>query len=334
MLAILLPAAGILPPSRSAAATPSGSRSAPRRSRSPSRSRCSSKCSAPGAPIVYVVAGFPPPLGIALRADGISAVMLVTTRSDPPGRRASSRAPASPRRPARMKARKAACLLDHAAGDLALRSRSSSSAATCSTSMSLSSCLLSPQCRSPASTAGRRRSPPRLRYLLFALFGSIFYLLGAALLYGAFGTLDIALLAERIRPAAGGHGRGGADDRGATRQDCALPAASLAAAGPRQRSGAGERGAVRPGRQGLVLSGRAAVVLCPAGSPGESASTRFSARSGRPRVVFGSVLALRQRAAQAAHRLFDHRPDRISLPDLPAGLRGSTRGRPTGGTAA
>ena len=39
-----------------------------------------------------------------------------------------------------------------------------------------------------------------LRYLLFALFGSIFYLLGAALLYGAFGTLDIALLAERIRP--------------------------------------------------------------------------------------------------------------------------------------
>ena len=39
-----------------------------------------------------------------------------------------------------------------------------------------------------------------LRYLLFALFGSIFYLLGAALLYGAFGTLDIRLLAERIRP--------------------------------------------------------------------------------------------------------------------------------------
>ena len=37
-------------------------------------------------------------------------------------------------------------------------------------------------------------------YLLFALFGSIFYLLGAALLYGAFGTLDIALLAGRMRP--------------------------------------------------------------------------------------------------------------------------------------
>src|SRR5579863_7338264 len=31
-----------------------------------------------GAPLVYDVAGIPPPLGIALRADGISAVMLVT----------------------------------------------------------------------------------------------------------------------------------------------------------------------------------------------------------------------------------------------------------------
>jgi energy-converting hydrogenase Eha subunit H len=37
-----------------------------------------------------------------------------------------------------------------------------------------------------------------LRYLLFALFGSVFYLLGAALLYGAYGTLDIVLLAARI----------------------------------------------------------------------------------------------------------------------------------------
>jgi multicomponent Na+:H+ antiporter subunit D len=32
------------------------------------------------------------------------------------------------------------------------------------------------------------------RYLLFALFGSVFYLLGTALLYGGYGTLDIALL--------------------------------------------------------------------------------------------------------------------------------------------
>ncbi|WP_233870494.1 complex I subunit 5 family protein [Paraburkholderia adhaesiva] len=37
-----------------------------------------------------------------------------------------------------------------------------------------------------------------LRYLLFALIGSMLYLLGVFLLYGAYGTLDIALLAMRI----------------------------------------------------------------------------------------------------------------------------------------
>ena len=37
-----------------------------------------------------------------------------------------------------------------------------------------------------------------LRYLVFALAGSVFYLLGAVLLYGAYGTLDIPLLASRI----------------------------------------------------------------------------------------------------------------------------------------
>src|SRR5271165_4196105 len=38
-----------------------------------------------------------------------------------------------------------------------------------------------------------------LRYLLFALLGSILYLLGAVLLYGAYGTLDIVLLSHQIR---------------------------------------------------------------------------------------------------------------------------------------
>ncbi len=40
-----------------------------------------------------------------------------------------------------------------------------------------------------------------LRYLLFALMGSVLYLLGAALLYGAYGTLDVGLLATLARPA-------------------------------------------------------------------------------------------------------------------------------------
>lgn len=37
-----------------------------------------------------------------------------------------------------------------------------------------------------------------LRYMLFALFGSLAYLMGAALLYSSYGTLDMALLAGRI----------------------------------------------------------------------------------------------------------------------------------------
>ena len=40
-----------------------------------------------------------------------------------------------------------------------------------------------------------------LRYLLYALAGSVLYLLGAVLLYGEYGTLDIALLAARVRPS-------------------------------------------------------------------------------------------------------------------------------------
>jgi formate hydrogenlyase subunit 3/multisubunit Na+/H+ antiporter MnhD subunit len=41
-----------------------------------------------------------------------------------------------------------------------------------------------------------------LRYLLFALLGSILYLLGSILLFGAYGTLDIGLLSGRVQPEA------------------------------------------------------------------------------------------------------------------------------------
>jgi multicomponent Na+:H+ antiporter subunit D len=39
-----------------------------------------------------------------------------------------------------------------------------------------------------------------MRYLLFALFGSIAFLIGTALLYGAYGTLDMRLLGEAVEP--------------------------------------------------------------------------------------------------------------------------------------
>src|SRR5581483_4619605 len=47
---------------------------------------------------------------------------------------------------------------------------------------------------------GRRETiEAALRYLLFALLGSILYLLGAVLLFGGYGTVDIVLLSRSLR---------------------------------------------------------------------------------------------------------------------------------------
>lgn len=44
-----------------------------------------------------------------------------------------------------------------------------------------------------------------MRYMLYALLGSLSFLIGVALLYGAYGTLDMAQLAARVRPAPASH---------------------------------------------------------------------------------------------------------------------------------
>ena len=132
-----------------------------------------------------------------------------------------------------------------------------------------------------------------LRYLMFALFGSIFYLLGAALLYGAFGTLDIALIAERMRPVP------------AVAVAAALMTAGLLAKTalfplhlwlpPAHANAPAPASAVL---SGLVVKG-SFVLSCGCGSTScrrwrRSASMRFSAALGSAAVVFGSVMALRQ----------------------------------------
>ncbi len=53
-----------------------------------------------------------------------------------------------------------------------------------------------------ALTGSRAAIEANLRYLLVGLLGSITYLLGVALIYTAYGTLDIGLLSERIQPSA------------------------------------------------------------------------------------------------------------------------------------
>ena len=150
-----------------------------------------------GQPLVYILGGFTPPLGIALRADGFSAVMMVTAALVIPAAGLFARANfATPPGITEARAPLAFWILLQAiwaalnivflGGDLF--------------NLYVALELLTFAAVPLVCLDGRPETlAAALRYLLFALFGSVFYLLGAALLYGAFGTLDIVLLAARIR---------------------------------------------------------------------------------------------------------------------------------------
>ena len=148
-----------------------------------------------GQPLVYTLAGYAPPLGIALRADGFSAVMLVAAALIMPA--AGLYARANFATPGDMEKRaplvfwtllqglQAALSLVFLGGDLF--------------NLYVGLELLTFAAVPLVSLDGRPETvAAALRYLMFALFGSVFYLLGVALLYGAYGTLDIALLSARI----------------------------------------------------------------------------------------------------------------------------------------
>ncbi len=149
------------------------------------------------APLVYVLGGWAPPLGIALRADGFSAVMLVTAAfvvaaagyfARPlfatPAHLAEGRAPLAFW--TLLQGLWAALNMVFVGGDLF--------------NLYVALELLTFAAVPLVCLDGRPETlRAALRYLLFALLGSIFYLLGVALLYGSYGTLDIVLLAERIR---------------------------------------------------------------------------------------------------------------------------------------
>jgi multicomponent Na+:H+ antiporter subunit D len=151
-----------------------------------------------GDALVYLLGGWAPPLGVALRADGLSVVMLlavsvviggiaVYARGDfgtPPGAR-EARAPFA-----------FWLLLLAVWGSLNLVFVSGD-VFTLYVALELLTFAGVPL----VCLDGRGETlRSALRYLLFALLGSMLYLLGAFLLYGAYGTLDIALLAARVRP--------------------------------------------------------------------------------------------------------------------------------------
>ena len=155
-----------------------------------------------GDPLSYQLGGWAPPLGVALKADGLSAILLLTSavvilavgiygqgdyRPDP----------GSPE--TRRSLAFWALLMGVWAG------LNTVALAQDLFTLFVALELLTFSAVPLVSLDGRAETlAAALRYLLFALLGSVLYLLGAVLLYGSFGTLDIALLAERIAggPAA------------------------------------------------------------------------------------------------------------------------------------
>jgi len=154
-----------------------------------------------GAAVVYRLGGWAPPLGIVLRADGLSAMMMCATVVVLAAIAAFARADfATPRGDRETRAPFVfwtlllgvwiALLVAFLAGDLF----------TLYVALELAAFAAVPL----VCLDGRGETlQAALRYLLYALVGSVLYLLGAVLIYGGYGTLDIATLAHAGRADAG-----------------------------------------------------------------------------------------------------------------------------------
>src|SRR5215831_231305 len=244
-----------------------------------------------GAPLVYLLGGWAPPLGVALRADGLSAVMMMTTavvvcavglfaRADfrIPPRSVEARAPFAFW--ILLLAIWGALNTVFLGGDLF----------TLYVALELVTFAAMPL----VCLDGRAETlQAALRYLMFALLGSVLYLVGTALLYGAYGTLDIVLLSRRVHPDT------------ATLVAAALMTVGLLAKTalfplhlwlPPAHAGAPAAGSAI--LSALVVKGSFFIVVrlwfdVMPGLPGFTAAQLLAAL-GAAAIVFGSVVALRQ----------------------------------------
>jgi formate hydrogenlyase subunit 3/multisubunit Na+/H+ antiporter MnhD subunit len=149
----------------------------------------------------YVVGRWEPPLGVAFRADGLSAAMLVTAALLICGIGLFARAQFPSPKQGETRAPLTFWTLLLAVWGALNAVFIGSDLFNLYVALELLTFAAVPL----VSLDGRAETlTAALRYLLFALLGSILYLLGAVLLYGAYGTLDILLLSDRIRtePAA------------------------------------------------------------------------------------------------------------------------------------
>src|SRR5215831_9955264 len=243
------------------------------------------------SPLVYLLGGWPPPLGIALRADGLSVVMIAITAivicMIGVFARTEFRTPAGS-----LEARGpfafwilllavwAALNTVFLGGDLF----------TLYVALELLTFAAVPLVCLDGRGATLQAA---LRYLLFALLGSALYLLGTVRFYGAYGTLDIVLLSHRV------------DQAPATFVAAALMTVGLLAKTalfplhlwlPPAHAGAPAAGSAV--LSALVVKGSFFIVVrlwfdVMPGLPGFTAAQLLAAL-GAAAIVFGSVVALRQ----------------------------------------
>ncbi|UFN48578.1 NADH-quinone oxidoreductase subunit J [Roseomonas sp. OT10] len=150
--------------------------------------------------LVEVVGGWTPPLGLALRADGLSAALLLTTALVVCAVAAFAWLGAGMHSPESGPERRAPAMF----WLLLVGLWGSLNAAFLGQdlfNLYVALELLTFAALPLVCLDGRAATlEAALRYLVFALLGSVLYLLGTALLYGAYGTLDIALLRQRVLP--------------------------------------------------------------------------------------------------------------------------------------
>lgn len=151
-----------------------------------------------GEALTYASGGWAPPLGIKLRADGLSAAMLVVTAIVvlAVGIYAPKEFQVAPGKPETRKALSFWVLLlaVWAAMNAIFLGNDFFNLYVALELVTFAGVPLVCLSGSPATLAAA------LRYLLFALVGSALYLLGVVLLYGSNGTLDITQLSTTVRP--------------------------------------------------------------------------------------------------------------------------------------
>jgi len=244
-----------------------------------------------GSELVYWLGGWAPPLGVGLRADGLSAAMLLITAVVVAGiaiyARADFRTPAGV-----TEARAPYVFWIMLLGIWCGLNAVFVSADLFTLYVALE--LLTFSAMPLVCLDGRAETlQAALRYMIFALMGSVLYLLGAVLIYGAYGTLDIAQLGQVTQADA------------ATVAACVLMTIGLLAKTalfplhlwlPPAHAGAPP--AASAVLSALVVKGSFFIVVriwfdAMPGVPGLGAAQLLAAM-GAAAILFGSVIALRQ----------------------------------------